>query len=92
MKSVSCSPAGASSRAFSEFHGVTVASAMTVAPAAASSRRHRARVVDLERDADVTGHTPPDFHLVDERGMRGIGQLERGAAGLEDHDPPPGEE
>jgi hypothetical protein len=38
VKSVSCSPAGPSSRAFSESHGVRVGSASTVAPAASSAR------------------------------------------------------
>ena len=83
-KSVSCSPAGASSRALSEFHGVRVGSAITVAPASASVPRRRARVVDLERDADVAGDAPPDLDLVDEGGVRRIGQLQRGAAAVED--------
>ena len=70
----------------SEFHGVTVGSAITVAPAAASSLVVARESLDLEGDADVAGHAPPDLHLVDEGGVRRVGQLERRAAGLEDHD------
>ena len=70
----------------SEFHGVRVASAMTVAPAAASSPAVARGVVHLERDADVPGDAAPDLDLVDEGGVRRVGQLERGDAGFQDHD------
>ena len=45
-----------------------------------------ARVVHLEREADVAGDTAADLDLVDERGVLGLEQLERRAAGLEDGD------
>ena len=59
---------------------------MTVAPPAARTRGHRARVVDLERDPDVAGDPPADLDLVDEVGLARIGDLERRPARLEDRD------
>jgi hypothetical protein len=86
VKSVSCRPAGPSSRALSEFQGVRVGSATTVAPAAAS-----ARVVSLLSSTSNASRTwpatlRPTSNLVDERGVRLVEQLERRAAGLEDGD------
>ncbi len=70
----------------SEFHGVTVGSAITVAPAAASLLAVARESLDLEGDADVPGHALPHLHLVDEGRVRRVGDLERGVAGLEDRD------
>ncbi len=60
-----------------------VGSAITVAPAPAKQRRRAEHVVDLERDPDVTGDAPSDLDRVDVRGVRGIGELERGATCVE---------
>ena len=65
-----------------------VGSARTVAPALGEQAGRRARVVHLESDADVPGDAPPDLQLVDVGGVVRIGQLERGAPGLQDRDPP----
>ena len=77
MNNVSCSPPGASRRALSEFHGVRVGWAMTVAPASASVRVVAARVVHLERDADVACDPAADLDLVDVVRVGRIGELER---------------
>ena len=44
------------------------------------------RVVDLERDAGPRAGGVAHLDLVDQRPLRGIGELERGAPGLEDGD------
>ena len=90
MKSVSCSPAGPSSRAFIDRHGVRVGGARTVAPAASRAAIVAARIGDLERDPDVAGDAPADLDPIDELGLGRIGDLERRATRLEDHHPPVG--
>ena len=83
---MSCSPAGASAGRSSVSHGVRVASAMSVAPAATSARAVAAESVHLEGDPDVASDAPADLDPIDERGLGRIGDLERRPPGLEDHD------
>jgi hypothetical protein len=52
------------------------------------SARRRRRIGDLEGDTDRAGHAPSNLDLVDVCGIRGIGKLERGPAGVEDRDTP----
>ena len=46
------------------------------------------RVVDLEGDPEVSGHPLPDLHPVDVLGVPGIGEFQRGHAGVQDGHPP----
>jgi hypothetical protein len=60
----------------SEFQGVRVG----------EFRGRGRRVGDLEGDAYVSGDAAADLDLVDERGVRRIGEFQRGAYGFEDGD------
>ena len=88
VNSVSCMPSGASRRTLLCRHGVTTGPAMCVAPACCSSLRRRGRVLDLEREADRPGDPPADLDAVDGLRVRRVEQLERRAAGVEEHDAP----
>jgi hypothetical protein len=55
-------------------------------PCPGGSARRGGAVVDAKRDPDVAGGASTDFDLVDEGGVVGIGQLERGVACLENDD------
>ncbi len=83
---MSWSPPGASSRELSERHGVGVGGAMSVAPASVRRSVAAAASAHPERHPDVACHAPADLDPVDVLGVGDVGQLERGATGIEDHD------
>jgi hypothetical protein len=63
---------------------------MTVAPAAGQGGRGSGGVADPERDPDVPGGAMSHLDIVDVCRVRRIGQLERGAARLQDRHPAAG--
>ena len=81
-------PAGPASREFSDRHGVSTGSAISVAPPLDEASGGRGGVRDLEGDPDVAGDAPPDLDLVDPLGVGRVGELEGRAPGVEDRDPP----
>jgi len=82
---VTCRPAGASSREFSDRHGVSRGAATSVAPAATRSSVAFAGVGHLEGDAHPDARPPLGLDPVDHRHLRRVRQLERRPAGVEDH-------
>ena len=86
VKIVNCSPAGPFSRALREFHGVRVGGATSSAPAATRRSVTRGGVVGLERDPVLPADPgPTDLDPIDQLDLGGVGQLEGGPAGVQDH-------
>ena len=83
---MTCRPAGASSREFSDRHGVSRGAATSVAPAATRSSVAFAGVGHLEGDAHPGARSSFGFDAVDHPHLRRVGDLEGGAARVEDHD------
>jgi len=84
---VSWRPAGASSRELSEFHGVTTGGAISRAPASVS--RAVADSVSSTSNANrMWPATRSHLHPIDVGGVERVGQLEGGAACIQDRDPP----
>ena len=84
-KSVSWRSPGAASREFSESQGVRVGAAMRSAPAPTSRSVVTAtsETSNATRRCGLTGR--PTSTCVDEVNLRGVRDLQRGAAGVEDH-------
>ncbi len=87
---VSWSPAGADSRALSEFQGVRVGAAITSRPRRGQPVGRGRGVRDLEPDPDLAGHPPPDLDVVDVLGVRRVHDLEGRAPGVEQRHVPAG--
>ena len=73
-------PSGARTRALRSRQGVTVAGAISSAPAAVRRSAVRSGVLDPEREANRPGHAPADLDAVDQLGLGGSRELERARA------------
>ena len=79
-KTVRCRSPGASSRALSDRHGVSVGGATTVAPARASRSVTASESATSKATRTVAGHPASDLDLVDER-RHARGRRARGSRG-----------
>jgi hypothetical protein len=84
---VSWRPAGAASRALSEFHGGPRRRSDDLRAGGGEALGHGGAVLDLERDANRSGYATTDLHLVDVLGVAGIGQLQSGLTRAENGHP-----